>query len=173
MLCSTEGFSVVWKNPNKNLASMKAVQSTDKLIDFESEPHFVRLYIGHADERDWWGDDWNDVPYEHNAGTVYSRFVSCIVDIAFPAECDVLEPCDGTFNSSWCKKDMKERHVPMMVVDANVDPSGRASDMFEQVQSADALRLYMGDSAKRAVKALVDRFGAQILAVYENDGAQE
>ena len=36
----------------------------------------VRYYLGDDALCDWHGDDWDDVPYEHNAGTVYYRFVT-------------------------------------------------------------------------------------------------
>jgi hypothetical protein len=63
-----------------------------KIIDFERRGNVVRLYIGNDDLAEWWGDDWNDRPYEHNAGRVYDQYVAGHVDIAFPFDSLVLEP---------------------------------------------------------------------------------
>ena len=46
-----------------------------KIIDFDKKGNVVRFYLGKDDLNDYWGDDWNDVPYEHNAGTVYDEFI--------------------------------------------------------------------------------------------------
>ena len=69
-----------------------------KIIDFEVKGNVVRFYLGNkTDEWGWtnknykdrngntpdwlkpndtyYGDDWDDVPYEHNAGLVYDKFV--------------------------------------------------------------------------------------------------
>ena len=43
-----------------------------KIIDFECTGNVVRFYLGKDNEKDYHGDDWNDTPYECNAGTVYS-----------------------------------------------------------------------------------------------------
>ena len=64
----------------------------------------------------YWGDDWNDSPYEHNAGQVYEEFIKGYKDIAFDFDDLVLEPCDGEYNSPWCKDDMRNRKVPCILV---------------------------------------------------------
>ena len=46
-----------------------------KIIDFDKKGNVVRFYLGEDVCNDYWGDDWNDAPYEHNAGTVYNRYV--------------------------------------------------------------------------------------------------
>ena len=53
------------------------------IIDFERKGNVVRFYIGDTNAN-YHGDDWNDRPYEHNAGTVYDRYIDHYVDIAFP-----------------------------------------------------------------------------------------
>lgn len=90
-----------------------------KIIDFETRGNVVRFYLGADDLQDWYGDDWDDVPYEHNAGTVYDEFVTEKVDIAFDFDCGVLEPQDdwrNKGNSDWCKNDMTERKVPCLII---------------------------------------------------------
>jgi len=46
-----------------------------------------------------WGDDWNDAPYEHNAGTPYEDEGYEIVKLAFDAELD--QPGEGCYNSPY------------------------------------------------------------------------
>lgn len=84
------------------------------IIDFERKGNVIRFYLG--DDKEYWGDDWNDSPYEHNAGIVYDEYIKGYKDIAFPFDDLVLEPCDGTYNCSYCKDDMKKRKVPCIIV---------------------------------------------------------
>lgn len=110
-----------------------------KIIDFEKKGNVVRFYLGEK-TADWgwtnpeykdytgktpnwlkpsdryYGDDWDDKPYEHNAGTVYGEFIKGHKDIAFDFDDFVLEPCDGEWNSPWCKDDMAARRVPCIIV---------------------------------------------------------
>lgn len=44
-----------------------------------------------------WGDDWDDVPYEHNAGTPYKENGMEIVKVAYSA--DMETPQHGHYNS--------------------------------------------------------------------------
>ena len=56
-----------------------------KIIDFERKGNVVRFYLIKVDRNDdYYGDDWDDTPYEHNAGSVYDSFVNKIVDVFFP-----------------------------------------------------------------------------------------
>lgn len=84
-----------------------------------------------------WGDDWNDSPYEHNAGTPYApcwhrQRSDCwcdvckqdylpdgsprwhIVHIRF-GEIDQQEPCDGHPNSPYSIQDINNRKVPWLL----------------------------------------------------------
>lgn len=47
------------------------------------------------------GDDWDDAPYEHNAGEPYGDDITIV---AFRA--DLVEPCDGHINSAWSVDDI-------------------------------------------------------------------
>jgi len=110
-----------------------------KIIDFEKRGNTVRFFLGEktkdwgwtnekytnskGERPDWlkpsdvyYGDDWDDRPYECNAGTVYSEFIKGYKDIYFPFDATVLEPCNGEFNSQWCKDDMVARRVPCIIV---------------------------------------------------------
>lgn len=110
-----------------------------KIIDFEKKGNVVRFYLGEKTEGwgwtnpeykdytgktpDWlkpvdsyYGDDWDDTPYECNAGPVYDEFIKGHKDIAFDFDDLVLEPCDGEYSSPWCKDDMVARRVPCIIV---------------------------------------------------------
>lgn len=87
-----------------------------KIIDFEKKGNTIRFYLGKNNCMDYYGDDWDDAPYEHNAGKVYDEYIEDFNDITFPFDYLVLEPADGEFNSPYCKDDMKHRRVPCIIV---------------------------------------------------------
>lgn len=90
-----------------------------KIIDFARKGNVVRFFLGKDDLQDWYGDDWNDTPYEHNAGQVYDEFISAVKDVTFSFDDLVLEPKDDWHNcgnSSWSKDDMIARRVPCLIV---------------------------------------------------------
>ena len=39
-----------------------------KIIDFAKKGNVVRFFLGKDDLKEWWGDDWDDCPYEHKYG---------------------------------------------------------------------------------------------------------
>lgn len=87
-----------------------------KIIDFEVKGNQVKFYIGTKNCNNYTGDDWNDTPYEHNAGPVYDRFIAGWFVKSFDFDDVVMEPCDGKDNSRFCKDDMKARRVPCICV---------------------------------------------------------
>ena len=84
-----------------------------KIIDFKKKGNVVRFYLGeetpdwgwtrsdytrNGTTPDWlkpsdryYGDDWDDRPYEHNAGQVYEEFIKGYKDVAFDFDDLVLE----------------------------------------------------------------------------------
>ena len=92
------------------------------LIDFETKGNVIRFYFGSSEG--YFGDDWDDTPYEHNAGRVYSQFVERTVDVAFPFRYNVLTPEDDWHyhgNSPFCKDDFKANKAPCMIITAKND----------------------------------------------------
>ena len=87
-----------------------------KIIDWDAKGNVVRFYLGKDDLTEWWGDDWNDRPFEHNAGEVYKEYVSGVKDIAFDFDDIVVEPNRGHTNSPYCKEDFVKRLAPCLVV---------------------------------------------------------
>lgn len=115
-----------------------------KIIDFERKGNVVRFYLGTDELESWYGDDWDDVPYEHNAGRVYDEFVADHRDMKVPFDYTVLEPRDGHVNSRWCKLDMVKRAVPCIIIVP--DKLDYHSDDFDDyVGAADVKRIYFGD----------------------------
>ena len=84
-----------------------------EIIDFDQKGNVVRFYLGKNGEQ--YGDDWDDAPYEDNAGTVYDKFIRGTVDVAFGMDADVYAP-DGYGCESFTKDGMKQRAYPCISV---------------------------------------------------------
>ncbi len=90
--------------------------------------------------KDWqnqWGDDWEDFPYEHNAGRPYKWLPPSavpryeVVKVAF--EGDFKEPLDGHLNSPWSVEMINQRQVPWLAPDwIEHDVSIYAGETLEQ-----------------------------------------
>lgn len=118
-----------------------------KIIDFKKKGNVVRFFLGADDLINWYGDDWNDTPYEYNAEEVYDQFVKGYRDVVFPFDDLVIEPCEGTTNSEWCKDDMKERRVPCIIVVPKeiADTDWYGQDFKHWVGHAGVRKFYFGD----------------------------
>lgn len=118
------------------------------IIDFETKGNVVRFYLGDPAVNDYWGDDWNDTPYEHNAGPVYDEYVINTVDIAFPFTCTVLEPKDDWHNqgnSNYSKEDMKKRIVPCILIVKDDDDYHHYDEFNYYLGDANTVKIYFGD----------------------------
>ena len=117
-----------------------------KIIDFERKGNVVRFYLGADDCFDYWGDDWNDAPYDCNAGTVYRDFVIGHKDMCFPFDDLVLEPCSGWQSPWYTKEDMKKRKVPCIIVVPKKIHENGWDDSFSKFVGADGIqRFYFED----------------------------
>lgn len=102
------------------------------IIDVERKGNVLRFYLGkyipkwgytnpnntksaHY-SRTYFGDDWDDVPYEHNAGRVYDEFVWATLDCYIPFDYDISEPCFGKLNSEYCKNDFCNGMRPYLYI---------------------------------------------------------
>lgn len=131
-----------------------------KIIDFEIRGCAIKLYIGECD--DWGGDDWDDAPYEHNAGTVYDRYVTeeIVLHLKYDG-CYIYEPSDCSgLNSRYSKDDMKAHRVPMFVVLPETEHDSCYWYTYEDFYSAacneNSILVYMGDDLKSVVESLED-----------------
>lgn len=115
-----------------------------KILDFECFGNIVKLYLGET-VNGIYGDDWNDIPYEHNAGTVYDKFYTDTVEIAFPLSTQVYEPCFGYDNSPYCKNDFLFRKVPFLLF-GQLNEAWKYSDFEYLLDNVPTLnKLYIGD----------------------------
>lgn len=115
-----------------------------KILDFECFGNIVKLYLGET-VNGIYGDDWDDIPYEHNAGTVYDKFYTDTVEIAFPLSTSVFEPCFGYSNSPYCKKDFLFRKVPFLMF-GQLNEAWKYHDYEELLETVPTLnKLYIGD----------------------------
>ena len=118
-----------------------------KIIDFNKEGNAVRFFLGKKDCNDYWGDDWNDRPYEHNAGRVYGEFIEGYVDIGFDLDTLVLEPCSGYINSPFSKEDFKKRKVPVIITrKISENEWYYVPNYLNAIKSCDD-KVYLGDDA--------------------------
>lgn len=114
---------------------------------------------------DQWGDDWDDAPYEHNAGEPYDHYYQCderkehlIVKVPFYIchdWCDVKLPRDyGCGNSPFCVRDinagavawifargLEEKSVDGIAIQAGVNPY----EFFERVDKINEMYPYDPD----------------------------
>ena len=93
----------------------------NELIDCEIMGNAIRLYFGK--NGDQWGDDWDDYPYEHNAGIVDQKYVEKIVDMLIDCDYWVLEPCDvgSEANSLYTRQDFRDKKVWAFMVQSTKD----------------------------------------------------
>lgn len=121
-----------------------------KIIDWQAKGNSVRFYLGVDELETWWGDDWNDSPWDCNAGMVYEEFVRSYIDVGFPFGVELAVTGEGEFNTRWSKIDMREQSVPMFTV----------------VNDRQRLPVMMGASLS-VVNDLIRLGGAQIFDVGE------
>ena len=118
-----------------------------KIIDWESKGNVVRFILGDDKTMDYWGDDWNNAPYEHNAGQVYDKFVTGFCDITFPFDYVVYEPNYGESNNDYSKETMKKRIIPCLVVipDFAVVKDDWNYTFAKALANEKAIKFYFGD----------------------------
>lgn len=131
-----------------------------KVIDFEKYGNVVRFIMGDADLENWGGDDWNDSPYEDNAGSVYDQYeMGQPIEVAWGGDYLVKEP----IGIGVSKDGMKNRAYPMIAVLKTQPEDGWYSDSYIRVVSNEkAVRFYMGMD-EEDLKALVALSGGTIL----------
>lgn len=126
-----------------------------KIIDFEVKGNVVRFALGDDECDDYWGDDWDDKPYEHNAGEVYANFVQDYATVMFPFDYAVLTPeNDWTYgnNSPFCKEDFKDRKAPCIAVIEMKDNDYDWGVYYSKdALRADALKFYFEDKMEPGI----------------------
>ena len=121
-----------------------------KIVDFKKKGNIVRFYLGtDKQSAESWGDDWDDAPYDCNAGIVYDEYIDHTIDVVFPFDWVVLEPCnDWHFtNCRYAKEDMKNRYVPAIIaVPSYLSEDSFIDDSFSYWCSNDKVfKFFFGD----------------------------
>lgn len=80
-----------------------------------------------------WGDDWDDIPYEHNAGTPYGD----TIELKF-SNVNLFEPCYGHLNSPYSVKAINSGAVAWLSNrdDISIMAGDTVSEFIEKVLSA-------------------------------------
>ena len=159
-----------------------------EIIDIARKGNLVRFYLGKKEWKwgytnpnykdykgetpDWlepsdiyYGDDWDDVPYEHNAGRVYDWFIKGYIDIAIGWECRIIEPYDGVINSKYSKEDFVNKKVPAIIILPKdfkkpssyyeTDEEGNYKDafsFFNELEDDKIAKIYYGDSVEKLLE---------------------
>lgn len=124
-----------------------------KVIDYHLYGNTFSLYLGEDNCNDYWGDDWDDAPYEHNAGRVYEEYIQGYVEFGFSLKCSVCEACDGYFNSPFSKEDMKNRKVPCLTIGTELG----------------GLAIYFGDNIDEISKKITELGGFKFLEMRDKE----
>ena len=138
------------------------IEEIAEVIDFETKGNVIKLYFGTDD--DYHGDDWNDYPYEHNAGEVYNNYIEKTIDFAFPFDFDVLTAEDDwTYNgnSPYCKNDFKQNKAPCIVVCKTSDWADVYSKLIGD-NSDNTLKIYFNTEEADIIKQIT-KFGGIII----------
>jgi len=126
------------------------------ICDWRTKGNAVRLWCCDQDKYDdIWGDDWNDQPYEHNAGQVYDEYVDRIIDIYFDFDIVILEAENDYIyggNSPFSKQDFKEGKAPIFIVYQPREEEYWDDSEYHLLMGAKntnhILKFYMGDMIK-------------------------
>lgn len=89
------------------------------LIDFHKPEHDlnqIELYYGLEKVNGYCGDNWDETPYEEEAGKVYEAYLQKTTHYKL-TNCVALQPSDtDKENSGWCKNDLKEKLTPCLLL---------------------------------------------------------
>ena len=89
-----------------------------------SDRYSLKLWFTNDFEHQW-GDDWNDVPYEHNAGEPYEHYLvedeqipnthkCCYIEAA--PNVDITTPCSGYLDSPYSVEQINNRITPWLIL---------------------------------------------------------
>lgn len=142
-----EEYDEVMEKVKPYLAKEREYDHSLKIIDFEVHGSQLVLYLGKPETKEYWGDDWDDTPYEHNAGTVYERFVEDIITLNLDIEDYVKEPASFTINSRFCKEDFQRGEYPFAVI--ITEPEYSFNNFHDMIHQPNAIVLYFNDPVSK------------------------
>ena len=92
--------------------------------------------------KEQWGDDWNDRPYEHNAGSPYNSYY--VDGKEYPIELKIVyfelpygyeTPCSDVENSRFSVEDINMHKVPWLTYDGHYIFAGTSySNFIKQIE---------------------------------------
>lgn len=95
-----------------NLEELK--QTELKVLDIQRKGNVFRFFLGKSDLELWYGDDWDDFPYEYNAGPVYEKFVVKKVDVCFAFDMQTYETYQYNPHLNCSKQELIKKQIPYM-----------------------------------------------------------
>lgn len=119
-----------------------------KIIDFKIKGNQIKFFLGRDGCTEYKGDDWDNYPYEDDAGPVYDVYITGYFVKTFDFDDIVVEPsdCDWDRDSRCCKNDMKERKIPCVCVLPEKYKDECASDTFLSVMGCEhSIKYFFGD----------------------------
>ena len=95
-----------------------------------------RLFFTNADMKDQWGDDWNDAPYDCNAGWPYdttyyedengkwqrTEHTILVLNVTYDIEHTPYLPCDYYYNASFTAENINLGAIAWMFFDRQCKP---------------------------------------------------
>lgn len=96
-----------------------------RVLDAEVSEHCVRFYLGTEktyQEGKFHGNDWNDSPFDCNAGTIYPVYCKAILDIYFEWDTVVRDAPPVSGPIYWSKNDIKAKRYALVYVEKEDEP---------------------------------------------------
>lgn len=141
-----------------------------KLIDFEKKCNQLRLFFGNNEKP--WGDDWDDAPYQHNAGRVYSEFIKDTAVLSFYYDDIVYEPSDDYNFQDVSKEMMLKKKVPAFVAlpvkYREPESYWKCYSFAELLADSHTIPFYFGMTVKEIDEILKNNFPKTFLDFSEN-----
>lgn len=93
-----------------------------------------------------WGDDWNDSPYEHNAGTPYEEEGFDILTLGFYAGYEYLEPYEYFYGNRFSVEEINCKFIPWLIPDSIKNPpifaGESAKEFVEKIKNVNGSILF-------------------------------
>ena len=140
-----------------------------KLLDLERKGNVIRFFLGDDALERWWGDDWDDAPYESNAGSVYDRFVLAEADAVFPFDCGlydaygILQENESLSNKRWMPKEYYIRSDEPFLIVAPNDPYSIEFCTWKYVKDTPGLQCFRLGMPWEEVRAAIKAVGGFLI----------
>lgn len=140
------------------------------LIDFEKKCNQLRLFFG--DDEKPWGDDWDDAPYQHNAGRVYEKFIKDTAVLSFYYDDIVMEPADDFYFQEVTKEAMLDKKIAAFIAlpvkHREPDSYWKSYSYPDLINNRNAIPFFFGMTIKEIENILSKNFPKTHLDFSEN-----